>query len=336
MKIFRVLCFGLFLIIGLSCSQKQKTYKIAYLNASAERTRFVREGNYLAERLRELGHEVIIVAAEDNDALQLAQGYELIDEDVDVLVIVSVNGNTIAPLVRDARKKGVKVIAYNRLINNVDFDFFVTGDNKQYAKFFCETALQARPGGNYVILGGDRFDRNGLEMKQYVDSILLPHVASGNVNILYETFIEGWSGERAKFEMQQVVDSYGLDIDAVIACNDPMAMGALEVFQAYDAHENVIITGQGAYLDVVQSIYKGEITMTIYHPLQEIASKTADMIVDILNGKNPAQLATSTVFNGHSEIATVNFPSVKITKENLEKELIESGEYLWSDLTEAL
>jgi D-xylose transport system substrate-binding protein len=323
---------GLFIMISLfSCTQKS-TFKVGYMNASTDRTRFVREGNFMAEKLREMGHEVIIVAAEDNDAKQIAQGYELLEQGVDALVIVSVNGNTIAPLVRDARRMGVKVIGYNRLINNADFDFFVTGDNKDYARLFCESALTERPTGNYVVLGGDRFDRNGLELKHHIDNFLKPHIESGNINLLYGTFIEGWNKERAMFEMRQVIEAYGTNIDVVIACNDPMGMGALEILKQYDAHHDVLITGQGAYIDVVRSIFQGEMFMTLSHPSKELGYKTAELIVEILKGERPSNLATSYIFNGASDIATVNFPSIKVTKENLEEALITSGEFSWSDI----
>ncbi len=322
---------SIILVSFLSCNQ-QSSYKVGYMNASANRVRFVREGDFMAEKLRELGHEVIIVAAEDNDALQLEQGYELLSQGVDALVIVSVNGNTIAPLVRDARKMGVKVIAYNRLINNAGFDFFVTGDNEDYARLFCETALQQKPTGNYVVLGGDRFDRNGFELKQHIDQLLKPHIDAGRVNLLYGTFVEGWNKDRAKYELKQTIEAYGTNIDVVIACNDPMAMGALEVLKEYNAHQNAVITGQGAYLDVVQSVYKGEIFMTIYHPSRELGYNTALLINQILQGEEPSKLATSFTFNGEAKIPTVNFPSIKVTKDNIEEVLIKAGEYSWDDI----
>src|SRR5690554_7228088 len=114
------------------------SYTVGYLSPASFRERFKAEGNFTAERLRELGHEVVIKEAEDDDALQLAQGYELLEQGVDVLVIACVNGNTIAPLVRDAKSQGVKVVAYNRLINNSDYDLYLTGNNASLAGLFCE------------------------------------------------------------------------------------------------------------------------------------------------------------------------------------------------------
>ncbi len=323
---------GVLIIVSFFSCGKQESYTVGYLNPSSERYRFVSEGNYMAEKLREFGHEVVIMVAEDDDVVQLAQGYELLDMGVDALVIAAINGNTIAPLVRDAQKRGVKVIAYNRLINNADFDLFVTGDNRDNARLFCETALQRKPSGNYVVLAGDRFDRNGFELKHYIDSLLQPHIASGMVNLLYETHIEGWDRDRAQFEMQQVVDAFGVVIDVVIACNDGMGLGALEVLKKYDAHRGVIITGQDGSQEAVRSIHRGEMYMTIFHPHRELGHRTGELVDALLRGERSNNLATTSTFNGSSNIKTVNIPSVMVTKDNIEEVLIQSGEYTWEDI----
>jgi len=332
MKLCLKFFVGALIMVSFFSCGKQESFTVGYLSPSSERYRFVSEGNYMAEKLRDLGHEVVIMVAEDDDAVQLAQGYELLDMGVDALVIAAINGNTIAPLVRDAQKQGVKVIAYNRLINNADYDLFVTGDNRDIARLFCESALQHKPTGNYVVLAGDRFDRNGFEIKQHVDSILKPHIESGKINLLYETYIEGWDRDRATFEMQQVVDAYGTDIDVVIACNDPMGLGAIEVLKKHGAHMEVIVTGQDATEEAVRSIYRGEMYMTIYHPHQELGYRTGELVDALLRGEQEGSLATATTFNGASDISTVNIPSVMVTKDNIEEVLIQSGEYTWEDI----
>lgn len=324
---FVVLTFATF----YSCSSSE-SYTVGYLNAASFRDRFVAEGDYMAERLRELGHETIVRTAEDDDAVQLAQGYELLAQGVDALVIACVNGNTIAPLVRDAQSQGVKVVAYNRLINNADYDLFMTGNNEHLAELFCTTALDAKPRGNYVILGGDRFDRNGFELMQYIESTLAPHIASGAINLLYQTYIEGWSGERSAFELQQVMDAYGTDIDAVLTCSDIMGVSAVEVLRKYGLEGKVVVTGQDADLDAVQSVQRGEMTMTVYHPHKELGYKTAELVDEMLNGKDVSALATSVTNNGFAEIATYKMPSQLVTQETIEQVLIESGKYQWSQI----
>jgi D-xylose transport system substrate-binding protein len=333
MKIVKFVTTISFFLLLFSCSNSNESeYMVGYLSPAKGRARFVKEGNFMAEKLKEHGVAIFIKYAEDNDVTQLEQGYELLSEGVDLLVITAVNGNTIAPLVRDARARGVKVIAYNRLINNSSYDMFVTGDNEEIARILSEGALDAVPTGNYVVLAGDRFDRNGFELKAHLDSMLKPHVENGDINILYETYIEGWNSEPASYEFQQVLDSYGLEVDAVISCNDPMGLGVVEVLKQYGIANEVFVTGQDAILEAVRSIYKGEMNLTVYHPHKELGNKTADLIVEILkNGKNPEDLANAETFNGTEIISTFQIKSKEINRENI-KELVDQGEFSWEEI----
>ncbi len=321
---------GLLSILLMSCTQVEKK-KIVYLHPSVSRMRFVQEGNFITERLNQLGAKATMVDANDDEALQIAKGMKLVDSGVDMLIIVPVNGNTIAPLVRYAKDKGVAVMAYNRLINNTDYDFFVTGDNINNAEIFCTAALTQKPTGNYVVLAGDRFDRNGVELKLAIDSILKPHVESGNINIVYESYIELWGRDASAFELDQVIQSWGTDIDAVIASGDQMAGGVIAVLKKYGIEGSMVVTGQNAEKEAIGNIIKGFQTVSIYHPHKTLGYKTAEVAMALLNGDKPKKLSNATAFNGTASIPTLRMKSVAITKNNYQKELIETGEYKMSE-----
>ena len=326
-SIIKILVGTIIILSTFSCSQDNTKGTIGYLYPSKNRVRFLKEGNYMIEKLEELGYKTTMVDAEDNDALQIERGLEMIKQGLDLMVIAPVNGNTIAPVVREANNKGIPVIAYNRLINNVDYDMFFTGDNKDNGRIFCEAALKHSPTGNYVILAGDRFDRNGVELKQAIDTILAPKINDGSIRILYESYIESWNKQNAKFELEQVIQSYGTDIDAVIACSDPMAQGTIEVLEKYDLAGKVFVCGQDALLQSVKYIYEGLQNITIYHPHKVLGNTVAELADKILTGKKPEELANAKTFNGRSDIPTLQVKSVAVTKDNIEEELIATGEY---------
>lgn len=318
-------------IVLVSCGDKQK-FKVAYLYPDADRARFVKEGNFIIERLNQLGAKTLMVDANDDEATQLSKGMKLIDDGIDLLILASVNGNTIAPLVRYAKENNVPVIGYNRLISNVEYDLFITGDNINNAEIFCQSALAQKPQGNYVILAGDRFDRNGLELKLAIDSILKPHVEKGDINIIYESYIEGWNKEVAEMEFGDVVEAWGTNIDAVIACSDPMAAGTVAVLRKHNIGGQVFVTGQDAEIQAVKDIIEGFQNITIYHPHKVLGYKTAEVAMDILNGKRVNKIANSKTFNGLTLIPTLQIKSIPVTIDNYQKELIESGEYSMSEL----
>ena len=325
-----------FIVIGIaillcSCSQEKKI-KVGYLYPSESFPRFLKEGAFMAERLKELGVQTIAMHGNDDEALQIQNGIKLLNKGVDMLIITAVNGGTIAPLVREAHKRGVPVMAYNRLISNVDYEIYFTGDNDNIGSIFCDAALMLKPKGNYVILAGDRFDRNGVELKHAIDSLLAPHVTSGNVNIMYESYIENWNKELAGKELEQVIESYGPNIDAVIACSDPMADGCKTTLAKYGLLGNVVVTGQDADLYAIKSIYEGTQTVTVFHPYKTLGYRAADLAMDIIKGKKLKSLTNGSTFNGLTEIPTLKVKSVAINKSNIEKELVETGAYTWDQI----
>jgi len=319
------------MLLLLGCGNSSKS-KVAFLHPSKNRARFMREGQFMVERLKQLGAEPLMIDADDNEALQIEKGMKLLDDGVDLLIVTAVNGNTIAPLIRKAKEMDVPVIAFNRLINNTDYDLFITGDNTDLASILCKEALKAKPKGNYIILNGDRFDRNGVEVKQTIDSLLKPHIASGDIKIIYESSIELWTKENAKYEFEQAIQANGTDIDAVICCSDPMSIGVLEILKKYNVKNNVFITGQDAELENVKGIYNGDISISIYHPHKILGYKTAEAAMEILKGTNPKKIANATTFNGTDNIPTLKIKSVLINKDNIGSELVDKGEYTWSQI----
>lgn len=327
----RYLLIVLLLPLLMSCNSTNNT-KVVYLHPSNSRLRFVKDGNFMMERLKQLGYDASMVDADDNESLQIEKGMKLVDEGVGVLIVTPVNGNTIAPLIRYAKDKGVKIIAYNRLINNTDYDVFFTGDNINNGEIMCQTALSLKPTGNYVVLGGDRFDRNGVELKQTIDSILAPQVKQGNIQIIYETFVEAYSAEGAAFEFKQIIQTWGQNIDVVITCHDRMANEVIKLLKIKGMEGKVITTGQDALKEGLIHIINGHQHVTIYHPHKKLGYAVAELTKSLLEGASPKKLTPHKTFNGYSQIPTVKVKSVAVTKENYMKELIETGEYKLSDL----
>ncbi len=72
----------------------------------------------------------------------------MINEGANILVIASIDGTALAPILQTAADQGIKVIAYDRLINGTDnVDYYATFDNYQVGKFqgeYIETALDLK------------------------------------------------------------------------------------------------------------------------------------------------------------------------------------------------
>lgn len=55
----------------------------------------------------------------------------MINRGVDVLVIIPYNGQVLSNVVKEAKQEGIKVLAYDRMINDADIDFYISSITKK-------------------------------------------------------------------------------------------------------------------------------------------------------------------------------------------------------------
>ncbi len=312
--------------ILISCGgKKEKTFGL--LIPSQNVPRYVAESNFMKERAEQLGAKVIVEYADNNDANQIKQAKELMDK-VDGLCIIPVNGNTAAEIVRDYKSQGLPVIAYNRLIQNSQPDYYVSGDNMKLAELMVNTALKHKPRGNYYLLGGDKFDLNGLQLQQSIDSLLKPHEQSGNIQVVFRSLTEDWNPELAGHNLKKAIHLSGIKPDAIIVAYDGMAEAAINVLkEIYGEVGDVVITGQDAELRAIKHIIAGEQTMTAYHSAKDNAYTCAEAIVALMNGKKASSKNITFTFNGEIDVPTIKIPSLLVTKDNVEEVIIKNKVY---------
>ncbi|MCA1744662.1 MAG: substrate-binding domain-containing protein [Bacteroidales bacterium] len=314
-----------------ACSSKEDM-KIGFLFSSDITYRFVVESNFFAERARELGAEVIIDQANDNAALQYQKAIEMKEQGIDMLVLIYINEITANAIVRDFKVDGIPVMAYNRLIPNSDLDMYIAGNNKSLGEEMAGYALSKVPHGNYMLFGGDKFDRNAVELQASIDSMLAPSVADGRINILYKTFTENWDGRNAAFELKQFLNNSTTHPDAIISCFDGMSHEMIGVLEEWELDGKVIMTGQDAQLESVRDIATDQQHMSMYHPFKQLAYTAAEVAVAMLNGDNLKEFDVVSTDNGFKQVPTVQINSVVVTRENLDEILIDGGVFKRSEV----
>ncbi|SMO78464.1 xylose-binding protein [Saccharicrinis carchari] len=328
---------NIYLIISLAfllftaCKQKEQI-TIGFLYPSEVTERYNKESSYFKNYCATQGVEVIIKTASNDESIQLELANEMIEQGVDALVLIAANINTAGAIVRNAHAEGIPVMAYNRMIKNSEVDFFVASNNDLIGKAMVDGILKEKPSGNFVILGGDKFDKNGEDQYAAVKKYLKPKVESKQVNIVYETYIEKWDRDIASFEMEKVLQLYGDDIDAVIAGFDGMATGVIDVLESYGLAGSVAVSGQDAELTGCRNVIAGKQTVTVFHPLKTIAEKGAQVAIEMAKGKGLDAFVNSTEYNGLIDVPTHRVSSIAVNKNNIEEVLVGSGFYTKKEL----
>ncbi len=247
---------------------------------------------------------------------------------VDVLVIALHNAQAMARAVDLAHAQGVPVVSYDRLIKGAVPDLYLSFDN----------AAVGRLQGQYVVdqLGrvghrplrlvrvyGAKTDNNAVLYKDGQDGAIDPHVANGDVVVVGADWAEDWKAENAKRIVNAALTAAGRDVDAVLASNDGTAGGAVQALAEDGLAGRVIVTGQDAELVACRRIVQGTQAMTVHKPNKRLATRAAEMAV--LLGQGRSVVATTTVDNGSAEIPSVLFPSVVVTRDNLDQTVIADG-----------
>ncbi len=195
------------------------------------------------------------------------------------------------------------------MIKSDQIDLFITGNPKKLGVDMCNAVLKYKPQVKYIILAGDKFDRSAILLQQSIGSILAPRIKNKDIEILYRSYIEDWSGENAAFELNQYLSLSGEKPDVILAAYDGIADHSIKVLEKF-GYDDVLITGQDAELRAVKNILRGKQLMTIYHPSKILAEKTARLAFDMAKGEMPDKSKVSYVDNGLALVPTISINGI--------------------------
>jgi len=316
----------------VSCQKSEKEVSIGFLIHSLTSSRWQTDTRLIRQYAQKKGVEVIVKNAEGDENRQLGQAKELIAEGADILIVVAANQNTAAGIIRAAHEHRIPVIAYDRMIRNSDVDYLVSFQYEKVGQLMIEYAIRNKPSGNYILLWGDASDGNAQFVKTAQIKTIEPYLKNKQVNLVYQSFVEGWAKENSLHLMKQVLEFSDQRIDAVICSNDPIAAGASEALHSYgyDTRE-MLITGQDATIEGCRNILSGKQTMTIYKSLYDIASQAVELALDVSTHKHKLK-PTSHVYNGRRNVPAILLSPSIVDKNNIDSTIIANGIFTKEEL----
>ena len=140
----------------------------------------------------ERGVQIKVEIGDDTPELQTKQIENLISQGIKVLIITPVNSVAMAEAVEMAKKAGIKVISYGRLVLNGDLDLYISSDVIKIGESQGRFLIENVPKGNYIIMSGDPNDFNARTFKEGAMEFILPLVYQGNIKIIAEQSIINW------------------------------------------------------------------------------------------------------------------------------------------------
>ncbi len=291
--------------------------------------RWQRDRDVFVSTAKELGAEVNVQNANGSLEEQKKQIKYFIDEGMDVIVIIAIDGFNLSEEVAAAKEKGIKVIAYDRLICNAGVDLYISFDNVRVGELMAEALINAGlPNKKVMMLGGSEDDNNVYLVEEGFRSVM----KKNNIKIVDTMHCDGWRAEIAASYVRKN-QSTVKSVDAIMCGNDNLASAVVPVLSEMRVAGEINVVGQDADLEACQRIVEGTQLMTVYKPVEKLAQRAAECAIKLANGETlEGQSDYQTMNDGTYVVPYIALEPVAVFERNMNDVIIASGFHLKEDV----
>ena len=317
--------------------------KIGVAMPTQDLQRWNQDGSNMKAELEAKGYEVDLQYAGNDSATQASQIENMIANGDQLLVVASIDGDSLGTVLAQAKEANIPVIAYDRLIMNTDaISYYATFDNylvgKTQGEFLVDALDLENADGpfNLEIVTGDPGDNNVNFFYGGAMDVLQPYLDEGKLVVpsgqiaKEEVATANWATDAAQSRFENILSSNyadGTNLDAVLASNDSTALGVENALAANYTGEYPIITGQDCDIANVANIVAGKQAMSVFKDTRALASQVVTMVDAIISGEEVPVNDTETYDNGTGIIPSYLCEPVAVTIDNYKEMLIDSGYY---------
>ncbi len=281
------------LTFGFCVSTLNNPYFVAFTNGAKAEAKL-------------LGINLIVMNANNSNNTQLNQVEDLIQRKVDAIILNPTDSDALVPAVVAANKAGIPVITLDRSVNGGKVRMFIASDNVVYGKLEAQYAVKLLNGkGNVVLLTGIPGVSATRDRSKGIMEVLSKYP---NIKIV--------ANQSANFDMAKamsVMESILVahpNINAVIAENDSMALGAIQAIKS-SGRKGIIVIGGDGIAQGIQAVKKGTEAVDIAQQPYKMAAL----------GVSAAFFAVNNIKLMPSHLAMPLFP---VTKKTVDQWIAES------------
>ena len=310
--------------------------------------RWNQDGSNMEEQLKAAGYEVDLQYASNDIQTQVSQIENMISNGCKLLVIASIDGDSLGTVLAQAKEADIPVIAYDRLIKNSDaVSYYATFDNYMVGTVqgeYIRDALDLENADgpfNIELITGDPGDNNARFFFGGAMDVLQPYIDSGKLVVksgqtsFEEVATANWATEAAQSRFDAIIASNYSDVtnlDAVLASNDSTALGVANSLAANYTGEYPVLTGQDCDIASVKNMIAGKQSMSVFKDTRDLATQVVAMVDAIMKGGEAPVNDTESYDNGTGVIPSYLCEPVFADVNNYKELLIDSGYYTEADL----
>lgn len=289
--------------------------------------RWIRDRDVFVATARELGAEVNVQDASGDSAEQISQIEYLIQKDMDVIVVIARDCDALDEVLQDAKKEGIRVISYDRLIYNAGSDLYISFDNREVGVLMAKALIEAIPGGGDIfMIQGSADDNNVPMVKDGFDDT----IKNSGLNVVYTANCEGWIAEQAVQYVEDGLKKYP-DVKGIMCGNDDIASQVVQVLAENQLAGKVVVVGQDGDVAACQRIVEGTQYMTAFKAVENEAREAAEYAVRLGKGEELGEL-TDTINDGTFDVSAKVLMPVAVTEKNMVDVIIDGGYHQKEDV----
>ncbi len=288
--------------------------------------RWQRDRDVFVSTAKEMGAEVNVQNANGSIEEQIAQIEYFIDKEMDVIVIICIDSDSLSNVVRRAKDAGIRIIAYDRLIKNSDVDLYISFDNEAVGEMMgrgiAESGMDVR---SVLMLGGPLADNNVSLVERGFTKVM----RENHIEVLDRMHADGWKAELGAEYIYDHMDMVSR-ADAIMCGNDDIATAVVRALAEKRLAGKMGVVGQDADLAACQRIVQGTQIMTVYKPVEKLAKKAAQCAITLGEGREVE--TKETIDDGSYLVPYVALEPVSVYRDNMDEVIIGSGYHLKEDV----
>lgn len=290
--------------------------------------RWQRDRDVFVSVAKELGAEVNVQNANGVVEEQKKQMDYFIEKGMDVIVIIAIDPTALQESVKKAKDAGIKVVSYDRLINDADVDLYISFDNEMVGTMMGQALVaEGIDGGSVVMLGGSPTDNN----VPMVENAFKREMTKHRVTILDSIHANNWRAEEAAAYIYANPVKIA-QADAIMCGNDDLATQAVRALAETRQAGNMLVVGQDADLAACQRIVEGTQVMTVYKPVERLATRAAEEAVALAKDEALTGDDVTVIDSGAYQVPYIGLEPISVNRDNIDEVIIGSGFHLKEDV----
>ncbi len=241
----------------------------------------MRMDNYAKKYCQENGINYTSYDGNNDASTQLRQVETMITDGVDAIILNPQDADACVACVEAAEEAGIPVFGVNTMVNTDKLTSYVgsqdVGAGEEIMQFMIDH--MGRNDFKIVVLEGPMGQSAQLQRWEGINNVL---AENPDIEILaYDT--ANWSRSEAMTLMETWLTTHGDSIEAVVAENDEMALGARQAIE--DGGYDIPCIGIDGITDAVAAVKEDRMIASDFQDAEGQISGAIDAAVKVLNGE---------------------------------------------------